>query len=177
LWSPFVLHTWLEHGLVMMCLVTVVVGQQRWPGFLPCGSAWRELGRSSHLADLLSGDLIVRPVSQACSTKAWSFTPPHGLARRGLGCTPRLVALLGEGLVVRLTSWICLAETWSYASPRRFAWRGIGRSSSLVRFLDRDLVVRPVVRTCSANGLERGLWAAPWVPRSWVPDNECLKID
>jgi hypothetical protein len=122
----------------------------------------------SLLAGLLDEGLIVRPPRGLARC---------GLARQGLGRTPRLADLLGEGLVVRPTSWISLVGTWSYAPPRRFVWWGIGRSSSLIGFLRRDLVVRLVVLTFSTNGLERGLWASPWVPRSWVPNNKCLKID
>ena len=112
-WSPLVLYTCLRHSLRMMCHVTAVVAQQRHPRFLPCGSAWRDLGRMPRLAGLLGGYLVVR-----------------------------LAGLLGGDLVISPSSQTCSVGTLSYASA---LW------------------------TCSANGLERGLWASPWVPRFWAP--------
>jgi hypothetical protein len=53
-----VLYVWSRRGLVMLCLVTTVVGQQRWLGSLPCRSARRGLGRSPRVADLLDRDLV-----------------------------------------------------------------------------------------------------------------------
>jgi hypothetical protein len=71
------------------------VGQQRRPGLLPCWSAWRGLGRSPRLADLLGGGLLVRPASWTCLA--------------GLGRSPRLADLLGGDLVARPASQTCLA--------------------------------------------------------------------
>jgi hypothetical protein len=104
--APLVLHTWPGHGLVI-CLVTAIVGQQRRPRFLPCWSAWRELGRTPRLVGMLRGDLVVRRAEQACSVGTWLFIPPCGLARRGLGHTPHLTGLPNRDLVVRPAFWTC----------------------------------------------------------------------
>jgi hypothetical protein len=42
-----------------------------WSFTPPCGLAWRGFGHSPRLADLLDGDLVVRPASQTCSAGAW----------------------------------------------------------------------------------------------------------
>jgi hypothetical protein len=141
-WSPLVLHIWSGHGLVIMCPVATGVDQQRRPGFLLCESVWCELGRSPYL-DLLGGDLVVRRVLRTCSAGTWSFAPPRRLARRGLDRSCRLVDLLGG-----------VAVTWSFAPPRRLTWWGLDCSRHLMYLLGK--------------WLERGIWASPWVPRSWV---------
>lgn len=82
---------WFGRGFVMLRLVAVVVGGQRRPEFLPCGSAWRGFGRSPCLIDLLGGGSVVRPASQTCS--------------RG-------------GLVVRPALQTCLTGTWSVNRPK-----------------------------------------------------------
>jgi hypothetical protein len=82
LWSPLVLHTWPKHGWVMLCLVAEVVDRWCLSGFPPCGFAWRGLDRPSCLVGLPDEDLVVRPASQACSARTWSFLPPRGLARQ-----------------------------------------------------------------------------------------------
>jgi hypothetical protein len=107
--TPLVLYAWCEHGLVATCPITTVVDQQRWPGLPPCGSVWsfappRRLsrwghGRSLHLANLLSGDLVVRPASQTRSTVSWSLVLSRRFAWRGLGRLPCLANLLDGGLV------------------------------------------------------------------------------
>jgi hypothetical protein len=51
---------------VMLHLVATVMGRHHRPGFLPCGSARRGLGRSSHLADLLGRNLVIQLASQTC---------------------------------------------------------------------------------------------------------------
>ena len=83
----------------MLRLVAAVVGRQRRPEFLPCGSARLELGRSPRLADLLGGDLVVRSASHTCSVGTWLFALPRRLARRGFDHMPLLADLLGEDLV------------------------------------------------------------------------------
>jgi hypothetical protein len=97
----------------------------------------------SFLAGPLGVILVVCLISRACGS-AW----------RDLGRMPRLAGLLGGYLVVRLagllggdlvispSSQTCSVGTLSYTSA---LW------------------------ACSANGLERGLWASPWVPRFWAP--------
>jgi hypothetical protein len=81
-----VLYVRSGRGLLMM----------RHPGFLPCWSASRELGRSPRLTDLLDRDMVARlasrtrsagtsvvcPALQARLAGTWSFTPPHRLARQ-----------------------------------------------------------------------------------------------
>jgi hypothetical protein len=81
--------------LVTLCLVGAIRGRQRWPRFLPCGSARWGFDRSPHLAHLIGGDLVVHPASQTCSAGAWSVAPPCRLARRGLDRLPRLKDFLG----------------------------------------------------------------------------------
>jgi hypothetical protein len=109
-----------RRGLAMTRLVAVDVGQQRWHGFLPCGSTWWELGRLPCPIDLLGGNLVALPASQTCSVEVWSFTP-------------RLANSLGGDLVVRLAPQTCLVgylvvhpapqtrstRTWSFVPPRR----------------------------------------------------------
>jgi hypothetical protein len=79
-----------RRGLVMARLVAADVGQQRRPGFLPCGFTWRELGHLPCLMYLLDRNSVVLLASQTCSTETWSLAPLRGLARQGLGCSPRL---------------------------------------------------------------------------------------
>jgi hypothetical protein len=87
-WPPLVLHTWTRHDLVMMCPVTVAVGQQRWLGSFLAGPLGMNLVVHPASQACSRGDLVVRLASQACSVGTWSFVPPRGLARWGLGHTP-----------------------------------------------------------------------------------------
>jgi hypothetical protein len=161
-WSPFVLHTWPEHGLVMLHLA-VGVGNAglgypltgslsedlivrpasharsagTWSSILLRRHARRGFGSSYCLVGLLGGDLVVRLASQACSAGTWSFVSLHMLARRGLGHPFRLVGLLGEDLVVHLPCRLVRTETWLSI---RFAGLHL-----------EDLVIRPTSQVCSAN--------------------------
>jgi hypothetical protein len=72
---------------------TIVLTTITWaPGDVSCygrrilavlefGSSGRGLGRPSHLANLIDGDLVICPASQTCSAWTWSFVPPCRLAR------------------------------------------------------------------------------------------------
>jgi hypothetical protein len=78
------IRSWFGDGL--SCRADVC--QLRCPGLLLCWSAWRGLGRSPRLVDLLSEGLLVRP--------------PRGPARRGLGRSPRLADLLDRACLSAL---------------------------------------------------------------------------
>jgi hypothetical protein len=130
------------------------MGRQHWPGFIPCGSAWKRFVRS--------------PTSHTCSVGAWSFTLPCRLARRGLGRSlPRRLARLG---FIRPASQNCSAGARSFALSRRLAWWELGQSPRLAYLLDEGLVVRPGFQTCSAGAhsfalphriAQRGLGRSP----------------
>jgi hypothetical protein len=156
--TPLVLYAWHGYGLVVMCHVTAVMDHQRRPGLPPCGSVWsfalprrlarRGLGCSPHLTYLLRGDLVIRPASQTCSARTWSFAqpynlcsegiwlfaPPRRLTRWGLGHSPCLVDLFSRGLVVCPTSQTCSVGAWLFTLSRRRAQRGLGRSPRLLEF-------------------------------------------
>jgi hypothetical protein len=55
-----VTHVRLGRGLTMLCLIATAASSQRRPVFPSYGSTWWVLGYSSHLADSLGGDLVVR---------------------------------------------------------------------------------------------------------------------
>jgi hypothetical protein len=174
--SPLVLHTWPD--VVWWCCV---LSRPSWVSsvsleFPHCGFAQWGLGRSPHLTDLFGEDLVVRPASQACSTRTWSFFPvsqvcsartwsfisPHRLAWQGLDRSPHLVGLLSGDLVVRPAPQVCSAGIWSFVLPHRLARWGLDRSSRLTGLLNKWVGER--------------LWALLWVPYPRAPDNNSIDI-
>jgi hypothetical protein len=127
MWSPFVLHTWPRHGLVMLHLAVGV------------GSA--SLGYP--LTGSFSEDLIVHPASHAHSVGTWSSVLHRRLAWRGFGRPSRITGLLSRDLVVRLASYACSSGTWSSVVPCRLARRGPYRPPALQACSHGDLVVHP----------------------------------
>jgi hypothetical protein len=163
----------------MMRLVATIVGQQRQPEFLLCGSTRRELGRSPRLAKFLDGDLVARPDSQTCSAgtwsfglpcrlacrRLWSFVPPRRLARWGFGRSLRLTDSLDGALVVRSASQTCSMGTLSFGPLCRLARRCFGCSPRLAGSLEYFGRSPCLIDFLDKWAKER-LWVSLWVPRS-----------
>lgn len=82
--SPSVLYTWPGPGLVMSRVVQLTWINNIGSAHSSCRFVHQGLGRSSHLAELLGKDSIVRPAFLGCSARTWSSIPPRWVAQRRL---------------------------------------------------------------------------------------------